>query len=99
MARDQTDADYDYGKLLLERRRLTKLINESAAGASEMGFSAESRAEWALTLKQAQSDLVSVEAKIRLVEPQGKPDRAKRHARDLEEAAARRRRDKDRGGG
>jgi hypothetical protein len=87
VARDQTEADYEYGKLILERRRLNKVISEASAGAAEEGFSAETRAEWARTLEQYQLKLEVVEVRIREVEPQAKIDQAKRHARDLEEAA------------
>lgn len=42
-------------------------------------------------MKADQTELERVEARIREVEPQGKIDRAKRHARDIEEAQAYRR--------
>lgn len=87
MARDQTDADYEYGKLLLDRNELNKRIREAAAGSVEQGFSAETRAEWDKALKEDQAELKHVEARIREVEPQGKIDRAERHASNLEEAA------------
>lgn len=70
---------------------MTKLINEAAAGAAELGFSAETRAEWVASLKKAQADLAEVESKIQLMEPQGKIDREKRHAHDIEDAQAYRR--------
>lgn len=91
MARDQTDADYEYGKLLCERRRLSKVIAEAAAGAAEERFSAETRAEWARALKEDRAELARVEARIREIEPQAKKDQARRHARDMEGGKARRR--------
>ena len=87
MSRDHTDVEHEYLNLDFKCGKLRKHVAEMLAGAIEGGFSSETRNECTRRAKAGDRLLKRFEKQMLRLKPQFELDRAKRHARDLEEAA------------
>lgn len=91
MSRDLTEIEQEYLTLDCDCIVLRQFIGDRRRGAEERSFSAETREACARDVAEAEAELAQKEERMRALKPQFEIDQAKRHARDMEKAKARRR--------